>query len=346
MARPNRFFLVSGFVVATAFLAFLAFSNSQPTSVFAATAAATQASKGGAASLPQGNVERGKYLVEIGACADCHGARQLAAEGQEPPLAGGVEFPLGPLGTYYSANLTKLQNWTTEDFFKVLHQGVDPESGRVLAPVMPYMNYAGMSDEDVASIGAYLKTLTPVENNVPEAKPGPAAKVALHPLPGTSVPAVKASTTAAYGKYIVHNVSSCIDCHSPRNPVTQQYIQGRDLAGGGLNLGTDEEPLYASPIIGSVLTAEGYTKDNFIATIRTGVRPWGALLPVQMPWIHFRNMTDNDLTAVWNYLETLKNPGPWPVQKPAATQEGGQGGPGGQPGPATPRATASATQGK
>jgi len=139
------------------------------------------------------------------------------------------------------------------------------------------MNYAGMSDEDVASIGAYLKTLTPVENNVPQAKPGPAAQVALHPLPGTSVPAVRANTTAAYGKYIVHNVSSCIDCHSPRNPITQQYIQGRDLAGGGLNLGTDEEPLYASPIIGSVLTAEGYTRDNFIATIRTGVRPWGAL---------------------------------------------------------------------
>lgn len=308
MLRQYRFLMMGTILGLAAFIVALSLLGAETTSAngLAATMAAT-----GPTSTVKGDVARGKYLVTIGACVDCHGAFKYASD-KGVPLAGGNEFQLGPLGTYYSANLTALQKWTTADFIMALRQGVDPQSKRVLAPVMPYANYNGMSDTDIASIGEYLKSLAPVQNDVPAAKPGPAAAVALHPLPAKSVPDAKISDRAEYGAYIVQHVSSCGDCHSPRD-ITQQPIKGKDLTGGGINLGSDEEPLFASPIVGPVLVAEGYTKENFISTIRTGVRPWGAKLPVQMPWRQFANMTDNDLTAVWNYLQTLKLDKAWPV---------------------------------
>ncbi len=227
------------------------------------------------------------------------------------PLAGGNKFAVGPLGTYYSANLTILQNWTTDDFLKVFHQGLDPKTNRVLAPVMPYNAYHGMSDADVASIGAYLKTLSPVDNKVPAAEPGPLAGVALHALPADSVASPVMDSSVAYGKYLVENVSACGSCHSPNN-AQGQPIPGRALSGGGVNLG-GPNTLYASPILGNVLTAEGYTKDSFIVALRTGVRPWGAKIPVQMPWMHFAYLTDNDLSAMWAYLQSQSADTAWPV---------------------------------
>ena len=111
----------------------------------------------------------------------------------------------------------------------------------------------------------------------------------------------------------------CGDCHSPRDAF-QNPIPGRELQGGGVNLNTTDNPIYASPITGNVLTAEGYTRELFIAMMHTGVRPWGAGLPAEMSWRSYGKMTDSDLTAIWNYLLTLKTDTPWPTRKaPAAT---------------------------
>ncbi|MCC7447832.1 MAG: hypothetical protein IT324_10460 [Anaerolineae bacterium] len=279
------------------------------------------------AQAPTGDVARGKYLVEIGACADCHGAPKLAV-GKDLPLAGGNEFPLGPLGTYYATNLTTLQDWTYQDFDKALRQGIEPKTGRVLAPIMPYLAYHGMSDSDVASVGAYLKSLKPVRNNIPDAKPGPAAAQALQPLPAVSVPTLKIDDSADYGRYLVENVSACGDCHSPRDP-SGQFIKGKELAGGGINLSSPDAPVFAPPILGSVLNAQGFTKETFVIAIRSGVYPWGAQLSPLMPWRHYSNMTESDATAIWNFLQTKKLDAPWPV--PAA---------------GTAAATAQATQAK
>jgi mono/diheme cytochrome c family protein len=298
MSIRQRYLVMTAFFGACALALGLGMTFAQPTrSVGAATPPATAST---------GDPARGQYLVEAAACATCH-------SGAKGEYTGGVEFKLGPLGTFYSANLTVLQTWTTDDFLKVFHEGVDPKNGRVLAPVMPYMAFHGMSDDDVASVGAYLKTLKPIQNDVPQAQPGAVAVFALKALPPVSVPPWKPDTTATYGDYLVNHVSACGDCHTPRDAQTQQPIEGKDLAGGGINLGTDQQPLYATPILGSVLTAEGYTAESFEVALRTGVRPWGARIPVQMPWQHYANLTHNDILAIWNYLQTKKLDAPWPV---------------------------------
>jgi len=322
----QRFRLVSSvFILAACIALLVVFSDSTaPTTIRAATPAAT------AAAAKGGDVARGEYLVAIGACRDCHG----------PELAGGAPFDAGPLGSYHAANLTVLQDWKDDDFLKVFHQGVDPKSGRVLFPAMPYFNYAGMSDADVLSIGAYLRSLKPINNQVPEAKPGPAAAQVLKPLPGKSVPAIKADTSVNYGQYLVRHVSSCNDCHTPRD-AQGNMMMDRELQGGGMNLGTEDQPIYAVPIVGNVLTAEGYTRESFIKAIRTGIRPWGARIPVQMPWMQYKAMTDNDLTAIWNFLQTLKRDKPWPPEMQNPPQA--PGAPAGTQA-ATKAATAAATQ--
>src|SRR6266568_9544724 len=107
MVRQHRFLVFSSLLGIAACVTFLILLGAQPTS------ASTPIGQGVPAlnnkPLEQaGSVDRGKYLVAAGACANCHGARNLAKPGEEPPMAGGMAFDLGPIGTYYAANLTKL----------------------------------------------------------------------------------------------------------------------------------------------------------------------------------------------------------------------------------------------
>jgi mono/diheme cytochrome c family protein len=310
MQQLHRLLVVSAILAILAFVAVVSFLG-EPQRVSAQAA--------------QGDAARGEYLVVTGACADCHTTEKGA-------YAGGLEFDMGPLGVYYSSNLTILQDWTTDDFKKALRQGIEPKTGRILAPAMPYPAYRGMSDDDVAAIGAYLKSLKPIENKVTDAKPGPAAGEALKALPDVSIPMPKIEDTAEYGKYIVESLTACGDCHTPRD-AAGAFLVGKDLTGGGINLGTEEEPIFAPPINGPVLNAAGYTKETFIAAMRSGVRPWGARISPHMPYRFYSKLTDNDLTAIWNFLQTKKLDVPWPV--------GGAAAPATQPATA---ATAAATQ--
>lgn len=120
---------------------------------------------------------RGRYLVTaVAGCADCHSPQKTPDDPQW--LAGyiagtpGVPFNVGPGFTIYPANITPdkdtgIGSWTPQQVFNALHQGVDNE-GHVLCPPMPWPVYRNMSDRDTWAIVAYLKSLTPVSNQVPE----------------------------------------------------------------------------------------------------------------------------------------------------------------------------------
>jgi mono/diheme cytochrome c family protein len=310
MSRQYRFLALSTTFALSTLIFFVALFGAEP-----ATANIQQATAD--AEGPQGDLERGRYLVQVAGCSGCHGAPNLASGGP-PPLAGGREFNLGPLGTVYALNLTTLQDWGFEEFDMALRQGIDPYSKRTLLPAMPYMVYHRMSDADVASIGAYLKSLTPVQNDIPAAKLGDAAQN-LKPLPQESIPSPAMNSSAAYGQYLVEAVANCGNCHNPRN-AAGAVVQGREYSGGTRNLGTQDNPMYAPAITGNALAAEGYSRENFAATLRLGIRPRGAPLAPQMPWRRYANMPDNDLTAVWNFLQSRRLANPWPVQTPAATR--------------------------
>lgn len=145
-------------------------------------------------------VERGKYLVTIAVCNDCHTPFKMGPHGPEPdmtrmlsghpenlkmpaPPAGNAAWAwsggatntafAGPWGVSYTANLTPdkvtgIGIWTEEMFIKTLRTGKHWGTSRPILPPMPWPWFRQMSDEDLKSIYAYLRTIPPVHNQVPD----------------------------------------------------------------------------------------------------------------------------------------------------------------------------------
>ncbi len=147
-------------------------------------------------------IARGEYLVTIAGCDDCHSPKRLGAHGPEvipelrlsgfqqngqlPPVAkqtvqGGwvlmamdLTAAVGPWGISYSANIssdsTGIGSWKEENFIRAIREGKSKglEGNRSLLPPMPWPGYKNMTDEDLKSIFAYLKTTKPVHNVVPQ----------------------------------------------------------------------------------------------------------------------------------------------------------------------------------
>ncbi|NJO21690.1 MAG: cytochrome c [Sphingomonadales bacterium] len=119
-------------------------------------------------------VERGRYLASIMDCSGCHTPGALAGKPDtHRPLGGSdIGFKIPTLGIFYPPNLTPdresgLGTWTAEQIIAAVRTGIRPD-GRILAPVMPYHNYAVLTDEDVQAVALYLRTLRPVRNKVPD----------------------------------------------------------------------------------------------------------------------------------------------------------------------------------
>lgn len=146
-------------------------------------------------------IERGKYLVEITGCRDCHSPKAMTAQGPAPDMNKDLSghpasMPLGkidkatmkdwvlfnmmntaavgPWGVSYSANLssdaTGIGTWSEEQFIIALTEGKSKgiRTARPLLPPMPWPNYVNMKKEDIVAIFAYLKSTKPVENVVPQ----------------------------------------------------------------------------------------------------------------------------------------------------------------------------------
>lgn len=168
-------------------------------------AANAAAQVGGAPSVEM--AARGKYLVATPGCMDCHTPLKMGPKGPEPDLSRTLsghpealvmpavpklpEGPwlvissatntafAGPWGVSFAANLTPdpdtgLGEWTLRDFRETIRTGRHMGRGREVLPPMPIPVYANFTDDDLAAIYAYLRTLPPVRNRVPE--PWAAAK--------------------------------------------------------------------------------------------------------------------------------------------------------------------------
>ena len=118
-------------------------------------------------------VARGKYLVNISGCNDCHTPGYFMGKPDAARFLGGsdVGFEIPGLGTFVGPNLTPdkatgLGNWTDAQVLKALQTGQRPD-GRMLAPIMPWHAFAGLTPEDANGIVAFLRSLPPVSNKVP-----------------------------------------------------------------------------------------------------------------------------------------------------------------------------------
>jgi mono/diheme cytochrome c family protein len=118
-------------------------------------------------------VLRGKYLVTLGLCNDCHTPGYFFGKPDMDRFLGGSEvgFDIPGLGVFHGPNLTPdnetgLGRWSADDIVRAIQTGVRPD-GRVLAPVMPWHAFAELAKQDAHAIAAFLKSLPPVSNKVP-----------------------------------------------------------------------------------------------------------------------------------------------------------------------------------
>jgi len=126
-----------------------------------------------AATAADPAVERGKYLVNVAGCNDCHTPGYFLGKPDVTRFLGGSEvgFEIPGLGVFHGPNLTPdketgLGGWTDAQVLTALQKGTRPD-GRMLAPIMPWHAFANLTPQDAQAIVAFLRSLPPVKNKVP-----------------------------------------------------------------------------------------------------------------------------------------------------------------------------------
>jgi mono/diheme cytochrome c family protein len=126
-----------------------------------------------AAAAQQAQAERGKYLVAIAGCNDCHTPGYFFGKPEMNRYLGGSEvgFEIPGLGVFHGPNLTPdpetgLGKWSIGEIVTALQTGKRPD-GRELAPIMPWRAFANLTKDDATAIAVFLKSLPPVKNKVP-----------------------------------------------------------------------------------------------------------------------------------------------------------------------------------
>jgi len=229
---------------------------------------------------------RGRYLVEvIGKCSGCHGA----------DYGGKVIADNFMFGRLWAGNLTAGKGgvgaFTDADLEHAIRHGVRRD-GRPLV-FMPAEAYGAMTDRDLAVLLGYLRSLPPVNREIPTPRVAPVAR-ALYLFGGFPLlpvelvnhtaprPELEAGVTVEYGRYLA-TIGGCRACH------------GMELKGDA----NPDAPALDRAHIGS------WTEADFFRALREGRRPDGTVLdPEKMPWVESGRMTDDEIRAVWRYIHS------------------------------------------
>ena len=259
----------------------------------------------------KGRLERGRYIVEgPGHCFQCHSDIDWQTPGAQPKpgrKGSGTEFAKYGIPWLVAPNITPdvetgAGAWTDEQFARAIREGIGHD-GRRLFPIMPYQHFREMSDEDLASVIAYLRSLEPVRNALPATRIPEQMKTGLpehHPITAR-VSRPDTSDPIARGKYLV-TLASCSDCHTPRTK--QGQLMTHLSFGGGASFKGPWGEVNSANITPDPSGISYYDEALFMQTMRTGQVGARELSSI-MPWGYFRNMTDDDLKAIFAYLRTL-----------------------------------------
>ncbi|MCI0394134.1 MAG: cytochrome c [Chloroflexi bacterium] len=242
-------------------------------------------------------IARGEYLVSVWlGCQDCHGEN-----------LGGQEFINEPgFAALYAPNLTSgnggaAASYSDEDWIRALRHGIRPDGTNLI--IMPSEFYTRLSAEELGVVVAYVRSLPPVDNETPDREvfTPPRLLLGLGMLPPNFIPAEvidhdapppampEVGANVAYGDY---RANTCRSCH------------GEELAG------VPADPQAGLPIDTPNLTPGGdlggWTEEQFLTAVTTGVTPDGRQLnPELMPWPGFANASEEDLRAIWLFLQSL-----------------------------------------
>jgi mono/diheme cytochrome c family protein len=286
-------------------------------------------------------VERGDYLVNhVAICVDCHTPRTQTGQLDESMLLAGndcfVDYsgdPTDGVGCVSALNLTNhetgLKQYNDDQVFELLRTGATMHEGdkRILLPIMPYWTFANMTDSDLHSMIAYLRTLPPVDNlpaaNEPlpgpfaiiEQRTEPALPVGIEEYPDSSLqPGDEGYEQAQHGKYMVA-AGGCMDCHTPETIPPQDdpnsdwvpADRSRVLQGGR------EFPVGPDRVTSTNLTPHttgiwDYTPEEIRIALKAGKDSENRQMCPPMPGgpeSPYGGMTDEDALAIGWYLTTI-----------------------------------------
>ena len=256
-------------------------------------------------------LERGRYIVEGPAhCFMCHSEVDYSKPGAQPIAAkkgGGAIFVEKGFEWLVAPNIspdveTGSGAWSNEQLARAIREGIGHD-GRRLFPMMPYMNFKSMSDEDLASVIVYLRSIQPVRNVLPKTTMPDVIKGSLPPHEpiNAAVAGPDMSNPVERGKYLVM-LGNCMSCHTPLNKQGQPVMQM--AFAGGMRFDGPWGEVTSANITPDPSGISYYDEELFVKTLRTG-HVGARKLNSIMPWGYFRNMTDDDLKSIFAYLKTL-----------------------------------------
>jgi mono/diheme cytochrome c family protein len=264
-------------------------------------------------------VERGKYLANhVTVCMDCHSTRDwslFSAPLTTGNLGGGGELfsrDMGFPGVFYARNITPygIGQWTDGEVFRAITTG-QSRDGHALFPIMPYLNYGQLDQEDIYSLIAYIRTLAPVQHDVAPAEADFPVNFLINTMPTKANLTKRPAETdqIAYGRYVA-TAASCVECHSQREKGTK--VPGTEYGGGmefimpnGVLRSANITPHKTNGI--GLWTADAFVK-RFKAYADSSYKPQ-KLGPkdmnTAMPWMMYAGMKETDLRALFAYLQTV-----------------------------------------
>ena len=277
-------------------------------------------------------VARGEYLSGMLGCGSCHMAIVDKVPDFTRQFAGGMEVQ-EKFGTWRAPNITQhkgsgIGGWTDEQIAAAIREGVRPDGGK-LYPIMPYLNYNRMTDDDVKALVAFLRTVKPIDNVV---APNKDLKI---PQPPAAKPANAPDPTGdpvKHGEYLV-TLMHCSMCHSPMGKdgmpdMTKPFAGGFEMELPMLGTGK----LYGPNITSDPTTGIGsWSAADVEKSVKFLTRRDGTIIqgPMQLYLAGWSKITDPDLHAIGAYVKTIppiRNKVPKSTFKPVATGSGSAAG--------------------
>lgn len=266
-------------------------------------------------------IQRGAYLAHnVAVCMDCHSTRDWTKfagpiiPGTEGMGGDVFDHTMGLPGKFYARNITpfNLSKWTDGELYRLITTGVTKDNEPIF-PIMPYGSYNKMLPEDVNAIIAYLRTLPSIEKVTQASSADFPMNLIMRTIPKNAEPFkfTSQNNLIEKGHYLL-TIAGCADCHTPQKngeAIIELYMAG------GFEFGLPRGGLVRSAnITPDVETGIGkWSQQDFINRFKLYNDPSYKHTNMEdnsfntvMPWLMYKDMTEEDLEAIYTYLKSLE----------------------------------------
>jgi hypothetical protein len=252
-------------------------------------------------------IERGAYLSNMMGCPLCHTPMGPQGPDMSKAFAGGLEIP-EEFGTWRSPNITQdketgIGGWTDEQIIAAIREGKRPD-GENLFPVMPYLMYNVLSDDDAKAMVAFLRTIPAVSNKVERLTDLKLPKIPAPPAKGLPASTDDPVAHGAYNASLMH----CVMCHTP---MTEKGPDMSKAFAGGMKFSVPmfgEGDLYAPNLTPDATGIKDYSDEDLMNAIMKMKKKDGTMIqgPMAMYQGTWSQLQEDDVKHVIAFLRTLK----------------------------------------